>query len=399
MNAKFKRDNHFRAQIFHSDSFKHQGKANLNQLLALLQYVPAGETILDPMAGTGSALIYLDYGLPVICGELEAHWAQLCETNRKTISGSRLFANSTPALCNQWDAARLPLANNSVGFIVTSPPYWDMLSDWHITSNNLQADGHETYGICYGLHPANIGNIHIYENYLRAMFAVYAECYRVLRPGHIMALILKDRIHKQHRVPITDDTITLASALGFRLVDQIDRACTPSFHRNVLQQKFPDSPVVDNEPALIFEKGKRPPDIGAETRFAKIALIGGPKPDSAPSWQLFRKALRYCDQAGTRVYVITRYGLKSRFAGLEIERLAGPDQRGYRRRKEFAFECVANLVTKYGFAAGTEIEFHGSTAYGQYVTHRAVTLGMKVTNPTTGLNLGQKLKWYTERNN
>ena len=54
---KFKRDNYLRSQIFTTDSFKHAGRANLNLLSALLQRVPAGALVVDPMGGTGSILI------------------------------------------------------------------------------------------------------------------------------------------------------------------------------------------------------------------------------------------------------------------------------------------------------------------------------------------------------
>ena len=394
MLTKFKRDNHFRAQLFHPGSFKHQGKANLNFLLALLQHLPAGQTVIDPMAGTGSALIYLDYCLPVVCGELEPHWAQMCEINRKFFLRGRLFAASTPSLCSQWDAARLPLQNESVAAIVTSPPYWDMFSDWHISSNNLQADGHEIYGVCYGLHPGNIGNIHIYEDYLRSMAIVYRECNRVLRTGGIMALIIKNRIHKQRLIPICQDTITLASALGFHLVSHIDRNVTPSFHRHILQQKYPMGPRVDTETILIFRKRETPGDHHHQA----ITFIQGPKLDSLPSWQLFRKQLRYCQRTNKTPYVLTSTGIKIKFSGLDLNGLlTGPSHRSYRQRKEYAFHILDDFVINYGFAAGDEIEFHGSMSYGQYVTHRAVTLGMSVVNPTEGLNMGQKLKWYTEK--
>lgn len=55
--TKFKRDSYARARLFHPDSFKHNGKANLNLISTLLQYVPAGDLVIDPMGGTGSILI------------------------------------------------------------------------------------------------------------------------------------------------------------------------------------------------------------------------------------------------------------------------------------------------------------------------------------------------------
>jgi hypothetical protein len=390
MVTKFKRDNHLRANLFHPDSFKHQGKANLNLLFTLLQGVPGGEIVLDPMAGTGSLWIGTDLGYPVICGELEPHWAALCETNRKSIGIRRLFAASTSGLTSQWDATRLPLASGSVGGIITSPPYWDMLSDWHITSKGLQAPGHDDYGPAYGVTPANIGNVHIYEDYLRVMFKVYTEARRVLRPLGIMALILKDRVHKGKRVTISEDAITLCEALGFKLVSVTDRAVTPSLHRHVLSQHCPDAPRIDTEQALVFQKVNDPP------RQTKTALILGPKANSRPGWILFKKQFAYVDSQKIVAGIMTKEGLIPAFGLRACFEMQAPGLSGFRAKKEYARCVVADLVTKHGLVAGSEIELHCPWDIGQYLAERLETLGMTVSDPTHGLNLGQKLKWYTE---
>ena len=382
--TKFKRDNYQRARLFHPDSFKHNGKANLNLISALLQYVPAGGLVIDVMGGTGSLLIATDHQYPVVCGELESHWAALSETNRKSIGGRRLFAASTPALCCQWDAGRLPLASESVPAIITSPPYWDMISDWHNTSPGLQGFVYRAYGT----HPANLGNIHIYEDYLRAMAKVYSEAHRVLTNGGILALILKDRVHKKRRIPIVRDTLALVTALGFRLIQQIDRECIPSFHRNIMAAHHPDAPTVDTEAALIFKKEIRP-GPGLKNSFA---LLQAPKADSAPSSQLYAKALAYAQRSSKTVLVLARDGLT-----LDTCSPAEPAFSSFRRRKELAFKAASDLVMKHGFGSGAVIELHTAMAYGQYLRQRLETFGARVVIPTEGLNLGQKLKWYTER--
>lgn len=333
----FKRDHHQRAALFHPDSFKHQGRANLNLLSALLQYAPAGQIVLDPMGGTGSILLALDYQHPVLTGELESHWALVAEMNRKSISRGRLIAFSSPAVCCQWNANRLPLADSSIPCIITSPPYWDMLSDWHIKSKGLQ-DAHEVYGPAYGTHPDNLGNVHIYEDYLRAMAQVYRECHRVLGPGQKLVLILKDRVHKFNRVPLVTDTIGLCTALGFSLIDTVERKVNPSLHRRVNQLHYPEA---------------------ATGRQAE------------------------------RLLVLANGGLTT------LEQGKTPVHTKFSRRKEFSFAAVQDLVTKFGFAAGDILEFHGSMAYGQYLQERITTFGGQFTNPTEGLNLGQKLAWYT----
>lgn len=375
--TKFKRDHHQRAQLFHPDSFKHSGRANLNLISTLLQYATAGEIVLDPMGGTGSILIATDHQHPVICGELESHWAFVSEANRKSIAVQRLIAASTPALCCQWDAGRLPLASGSIPFIITSPPYWDMLSDWHINSKGLQ-DSHEVFGNAYGVDPRNLGNVHIYEDYLAAMATVYRECFRLLGPGQKLVLILKDRVHKFKRVPLVRDTIALCTALGFSLVSHIEREVIPSLHRRTNMLHNPDSETVDTEAALIFSKAEKP--FGPVKKFA---LVQYPKPDSAPSWQLFQKQ---------RGYAYSRNDIV-----LLMDPGSNPDHTKFSRRKDFAFAFASDIVTKFGFTAGDTIEFHGSMAYGQYLRQRLTTFGGLVSIPTEGLNLGQKLKWYCDQ--
>jgi hypothetical protein len=385
---KFKRDHHLRGQLFDSRSFEHQGRANLNLLAALLPYVPVGGLIVDPMAGTGSMLIGTDYQHPVVCGELEPHWVKICEANRKSIAGQRLFANSTPALAYRGNAASLPLAAGSVGAVITSPPYWDMLSDWHINSANIQNGGHPDYGLAYGVNPANIGNIHIYEDYLRAMAGVYREARRVLRPAGVLGLILKDRVHKGRIVPIVQDTITLCAALGFKLVKTINREVIPSMYRNMLAKSVPAVDRVNTEAALIFKKANNNP-----VQWAKIALVQGPKPNSAPSWQLYIKSLAYAVTRRRQVFVLGQ----NRLQWGHSTAIEGPAHPRYRQRRDYAFTALADIVTKYGFSSGAEIELHCSMGYGQYLAQRAQTLGFTPTYPTQGLNLGQKLRWYTER--
>lgn len=385
---KFKRDNARRAHLFDVSSFQHQGKANIYLLYRLLDYMPAGGLVVDPMAGTGSALVYTEYSYPVITGELEPHWAKQCETNRQTISGRNLFSAMANSLCCQWDAGRLPLASNSVAAIITSPPYWDMLSDWHISSQSIQADGHPEFGLAYGVSEGNIGNIHIYENYLRSMIVVYAEAWRVLRPKAIMALILKDRIHKGARIPICQDAITLCGSLGFELVEIIARAVNPSLHRRIITKNHPDVPSVDEELVLVFKRMAKPGRCST-------AIIQAPKANSNPSWQLFQKAYQYTLNQ-KQIYILDKSGLTGPY--WDLNQVEAPAYKGFRKRKNYAFDCVQDLVTKHHFGTGSQIELHCSQAYAPYLSQRFETLGMTVSNPTEGLNMGQKLKWYTEVN-
>jgi hypothetical protein len=170
-----KRDIYQRERLFGEASFTHHAKMNLNLLQAVLdRYTDPGDVVLDPMGGTGSVLVGLLTGRPVATGDVELQWARLLRDNWVRLCRRSILAFGTPGLVAQWDAVRLPLADGRVDFCITSPPYFDTWSNWDASSNILE-ERHNEHGLSYGDHPRQIANIHVYEDYLRAMRQAYAE--------------------------------------------------------------------------------------------------------------------------------------------------------------------------------------------------------------------------------
>jgi len=213
--VKYRRDHHQRRNLcFDEQSFQHPAKTNLNWLGRLLHlYTETHQIVLDPFGGSGSILLATYTGRQVITGDVEAHLAQLLNQNALRIRSKSLF--SAPAQVARWDAGHLPLADNSIPVIITSPPYFDTFSTWNAKSGNQLTHNPGPTGSCYGFDPRQIANVHVYETYLRIMAQVYRECRRVLCPSGTLLLILGDKIHKGRVVPITADTETLCTAMGF----------------------------------------------------------------------------------------------------------------------------------------------------------------------------------------
>ena len=98
------------------------------------------------------------------------------------------------------------LEDGSIGFAVTSPPYWSI----------------KDYG-----HPNQIGFAQSYEDYLAALRQVMAECLRVLMPGCRLALNIGDQYlraaeHGRYRVlPIPADLTRIGIDLGFDFMGAI----------------------------------------------------------------------------------------------------------------------------------------------------------------------------------
>jgi site-specific DNA-methyltransferase (adenine-specific) len=102
----------------------------------------------------------------------------------------------------QGDARDLSsITTESVHLVCTSPPYGPLKT--------------------YPDHPAQLGNLPVYENFLAEPDRVWAECFRVLVPGGRIACVVGDvcvsrrRGGRHHVLPLSSDIQVRARKLGF----------------------------------------------------------------------------------------------------------------------------------------------------------------------------------------
>jgi len=396
----FARDHHLRRHLgFAESTFEHKAKLNLNWLAWLLnEHTAPGSVVLDPMAGTGSILLAALNQHPTLAGDVETYWSRLLNRNALRIRRRHLIV--APILTARWDAARLPLPDASLDTIITSPPYFDIFSNWNRKQANY-LDGRHVgpNGLSYGDHARQIGNLHIYEDYLRAMRTVYLECRRILRPGGKLILILGNKVRERRVVPVTEDTRALVIANGFDLLASHDRKTIPSRWRRIHSQQQGDYPTIAVETAIVFQKPDRP-----RPQSKHWFVIEVPNGASSPGRILFHKQLAYCIQQDPDrdcVLALNSIGLcyiRRRSAGwVKYVTWKGTHPAKARARRTWSYEIVRELVAKFGLGAGDQIELHVTDRYARYLQQRINTLGAVATIPTAHLNLGQKLAWYTER--
>jgi DNA modification methylase len=176
-------------------------------------FTKRGATVLDPMAGTGSALVAAlragrnSYGI-----ELNPRYAEIA---RQIIAAERQAlgpaADDLQSEIIQGDASQagaygLP----SIDYVLTSPPYWDM----------LHAKGAETQkkrraaadlDVFYSDDPNDLGNLHDYGQFLAKLAAIYAGLRPLLREQAYLTIIVKN-VKKGGRIyPLAWD---LARELG-----------------------------------------------------------------------------------------------------------------------------------------------------------------------------------------
>jgi site-specific DNA-methyltransferase (adenine-specific) len=160
-----------------------------------------GETVLDPFAGVGTtARAALPLGRQAVCVDQNERYVGLIRTLAPT-NGKK---GSLQAV--HGDSRDLSFLNDdSVGLVVTSPPYWN------------KAD--------YGRGPANLGKVSNYRQFFEEIRPVFAECFRVLRPGRKLCLVTAHvNQHTNHGLltfPLATDFTVLLRDLGFVLVNEI----------------------------------------------------------------------------------------------------------------------------------------------------------------------------------
>ena len=122
---RFRRDTAFRKNFFVPDSFMHPAKMDAQLLIRIVEeYTSPGETILDPMAGSGTTMLACMLGRNVVLVELEEKFCMMCRDNWDQV---RMLPMMGYKMGNcqivQGDARQLEglLADA----IVTSPPYTD----------------------------------------------------------------------------------------------------------------------------------------------------------------------------------------------------------------------------------------------------------------------------------
>lgn len=157
-------------------------------------FTKRGQTILDPMAGTGSALIAaLRAGRQAYGIELNPAYAEIA---RQVIAAEKTALGPATAgleavifTADASQATDLPIP--PVDYLITSPPYWDML---HARGAETQKKRRAAANldVIYSDDPRDLGNIHDYETFLSSLIAIYAQLKPLLKPKAYLTIIVKN---------------------------------------------------------------------------------------------------------------------------------------------------------------------------------------------------------------
>lgn len=157
-------------------------------------FTKAGQIVFDPMAGTGSVLVASlrskrhSYGI-----ELNPEYAEIGreileqERGKLEEDSSGLTTELITGDARQLAALDLP----AVDYVITSPPYWNMLhARGAETQKERRAD--DELDVVYSDHQADLGNIDDYQAFLDELVAIYQQLPQVLKPKAYVTVIVKN---------------------------------------------------------------------------------------------------------------------------------------------------------------------------------------------------------------
>lgn len=196
---------------------------------------------------------------------------------------SRLNAHygTTPGQIGSLPAGKLDA-------VVTSPPFEDSLNSKDRDFNDVSRPGRSDQCSEYGQSAGQIG-ITTGETYWQAVKTVYEQCRLAMKPGGIMAMVVKDYVKAGKRVPLCDQTCSLLESIGFEVFERcrawlVKEETNPRLFGEVtekteLKSFFRPTGREERLPADRFRRGnlgsfhveprqkKRPPGLSAMTAF------------------------------------------------------------------------------------------------------------------------------------
>ncbi len=154
--------------------------------------------VLDPMVGTGSTMIAaLRSGRNSYGVELKSEYAaiarDLISKERKALGEAATNLRATVITGDSDDIAQICVENNitSIDYIITSPPYWDMLHARGARTQKIRREEPEL-DVLYSNDPRDLGNIHNYDVFLDRLTGIYTSIKPFLKTKAYLTIIAKN---------------------------------------------------------------------------------------------------------------------------------------------------------------------------------------------------------------
>jgi DNA modification methylase len=188
----------------------------------ILKYTEPGDTVLDPMVGSGTTCIEavllgrnciavdINYNAVILTHHRLYYLVKALRESRASGILNYVGNGAVSNAVNVWyrvyhgDARNLDkIPNNSIDLVATHPPYFNII---RYGERGVEGD------------LSRAGSL---EEYLAMMRQVAKEIYRVLKPGGVLGILVGDTRVKKHYVPISHYVLLILLDVGFILKEEV----------------------------------------------------------------------------------------------------------------------------------------------------------------------------------
>ncbi len=154
-------------------------------------FTKEGDIVLDPFVGVGSTLKACSYenrkGIGI---ELNPKYAELSRLRvEKEVPKTCIYKDEQVVINDDCISATESFEDSSIDFIITSPPYWNILET---TDHKANIRASENLDTKYSDNSLDLGNIDDYDTFLDIISNYFGSCSRILKSKKYMAIIVSD---------------------------------------------------------------------------------------------------------------------------------------------------------------------------------------------------------------
>ncbi len=192
-----------------------------HRMKSLVEFFPTARgRVLDPFAGVGGTLLGAALASPpreCVGIEINPRWVEIY---RRVVARSAGALREYPLYCGDCRALladRSLFPDESFDFICTDPPY-NLHLQQTMANDPKYTPGHANRRTAYNMRSdaaGDLANLESYEAYLDAMQDVFGLCYRVLRPGKYLAVIIRNAYQGGRYIFTHVDVARRAERAGF----------------------------------------------------------------------------------------------------------------------------------------------------------------------------------------
>lgn len=183
----------------------HPAPFSYQDILRLIRFfTKEGHRVLDPFLGVGSTLKACALSGRMGVGiEVEECWVELAKKRLAEEVGAFALEGQT-IIHGDAREVMTEFGDESFRLVVTSPPYWGILSKPpdHKVQHQRVGNG---LAVHYGDNPKDLAKIEDYQVFLAALSHVFIQCLRVLAPGGHLCVVVSDFRHGRRLVPYHAD--------------------------------------------------------------------------------------------------------------------------------------------------------------------------------------------------